>query len=177
MKANHNQDGGGQFRHGVVSSTTKIVKWKQITTRWWRRRFDSSVVSSTTKIVKWKQITTYNRNVSCNRSCFQYDKDSKMKANHNASLARIRSCTVVSSTTKIVKWKQITTKYVDSRDLCRCFQYDKDSKMKANHNLAYGNENFAIVVSSTTKIVKWKQITTAVVVNVVNVLLFPVRQR
>ena len=41
-----------------------------------------------------------------------------------------------------------------------CFQYDKDSKMKANHNAGYGKDTTEVVVSSTTKIVKWKQITT-----------------
>ena len=67
-------------------------------------------------------------------SCFQYDKDSKMKANHNAADVEKYGDAVVSSTTKIVKWKQITTgdvKYVTDNS---CFQYDKDSKMKANHN-------------------------------------------
>ena len=41
---------------------------------------------------------------------------------------------------------------VDAR--ARCFQYDKDSKMKANHNYVAGYVNSNIVVSSTTKIVK-----------------------
>ena len=35
-----------------------------------------------------------------------------------------------------------------------CFQYDKDSKMKANHNAARPFDSFRLVVSSTTKIVK-----------------------
>ena len=67
------------------------------------------VVSSTTKIVKWKQITTIEVAEASGFSCFQYDKDSKMKANHN------------SSPLELVYFQ-------------RCFQYDKDSKMKANHN-------------------------------------------
>ena len=66
--------------------------------------------------------------------CFQYDKDSKMKANHNTVLQTQRAAGVVSSTTKIVKWKQITTGSEKVNPLRRCFQYDKDSKMKANHN-------------------------------------------
>ena len=32
-KANHNKDRRRQGGYGVVPSTTKIVKWKQITTR------------------------------------------------------------------------------------------------------------------------------------------------
>ena len=35
-----------------------------------------------------------------------------------------------------------------------CFQYDKDSKMKANHNKTWDYISVAQVVSSTTKIVK-----------------------
>ena len=35
-----------------------------------------------------------------------------------------------------------------------CFQYDKDSKMKANHNTYRQFARHALVVSSTTKIVK-----------------------
>ena len=38
-------------------------------------------------------------------------------------------------------------------DWC-CFQYDKDSKMKANHNPVQHSLVVALVVSSTTKIVK-----------------------
>ena len=37
---------------------------------------------------------------------------------------------------------------------CSCFQYDKDSKMKANHNYLRSLFIFPEVVSSTTKIVK-----------------------
>ena len=35
-----------------------------------------------------------------------------------------------------------------------CFQYDKDSKMKANHNEMSDIKYPVVVVSSTTKIVK-----------------------
>ena len=35
-----------------------------------------------------------------------------------------------------------------------CFQYDKDSKMKANHNIRNFRHYLTRVVSSTTKIVK-----------------------
>ena len=66
--------------------------------------------------------------------CFQYDKDSKMKANHNQEHTMNNNEYVVSSTTKIVKWKQITTAEAEVFPRPGCFQYDKDSKMKANHN-------------------------------------------
>ena len=135
------------------------------------------VVSSTTKIVKWKQITT-NANFSYFVfSCFQYDKDSKMKANHNIFAKIANPLYVVSSTTKIVKWKQITTHRRSISFLWGCFQYDKDSKMKANHNDFSRYIGTAFVVSSTTKIVKWKQITTGTQARNAIRRLFPVRQR
>ena len=151
MKANHNP--------GLV------LVWKQ------------PVVSSTTKIVKWKQITTQSRIWPCWNGCFQYDKDSKMKANHNSTAVPTAPWCVVSSTTKIVKWKQITTLLAIWHLLLCCFQYDKDSKMKANHNRKQQGQNQSGVVSSTTKIVKWKQITTELALVQVDAVLFPVRQR
>ena len=71
-------------------------------------------------------------------SCFQYDKDSKMKANHNIDILFLIIIFVVSSTTKLI---------------------------------------IIFVVSSTTKIVKWKQITTATIGYSAVQELFPVRQR
>ena len=135
------------------------------------------VVSSTTKIVKWKQITTEDKLPTLKGSCFQYDKDSKMKANHNNKGFDNRKKGVVSSTTKIVKWKQITTCSTCGWPRCCCFQYDKDSKMKANHNFWGMQLHGAFVVSSTTKIVKWKQITTSDGGALWAGKLFPVRQR
>ena len=58
-----------------------------------------------------------------------------------------------------------------------CFQYDKDSKMKANHNYDVQGRIDVRVVSSTTKIVKWKQITTSIAADRAATVLFPVRQR
>ena len=58
-----------------------------------------------------------------------------------------------------------------------CFQYDKDSKMKANHNGVFTVKALRAVVSSTTKIVKWKQITTPGDRWRALHTLFPVRQR
>ena len=137
----------------------------------------ASVVSSTTKIVKWKQITTRQPHNPRSWSCFQYDKDSKMKANHNPFGFVYVSPSVVSSTTKIVKWKQITTGLVGGKAGAGCFQYDKDSKMKANHNWMELFIFLRKVVSSTTKIVKWKQITTTHSHQLRQRQLFPVRQR
>ena len=186
MKANHNARWHSGSTAAVVASTTKIQKWKQITTKSdefgtvrmllpVRQRYKNesksqprltdttviSVVASTTKIQKWKQITTIRdesihpvlllpvrqryknesksqprrgRTRAC-ACCCQYDKDTKMKANHNKCCSNCFDPYVVASTTKIQKWKQITTSRYLFVLIVRCCQYDKDTKMKANHNL------------------------------------------
>ena len=62
-------------------------------------------------------------------SCFQWFKDTKMKANHN-SLA------------------------VQPGVELRCFQWFKDTKMKANHNTSKGFSLNAEAVSNGSKILK-----------------------
>ena len=135
------------------------------------------VVSSGSKILKWKQITTRMRICICSMSCFQWFKDTKMKANHNKWWVCLDHPAVVSSGSKILKWKQITTK-----EHCRslpksCFQWFKDTKMKANHNADYNRYTQWEVVSSGSKILKWKQITTQRVEPSIYGSLFPVVQR
>ena len=168
-----------------------------------RWRLADTVVASTTKIQKWKQITTEYLNYGNYIRCCQYDKDTKMKANHNKYTMFITLTYVVASTTKIQKWKQITTcrvcgeygcrllpvrqRYKNesksqratplTSDRYRCCQYDKDTKMKANHNYALGMVRMDVVVASTTKIQKWKQITTLLAVLSLVLVLLPVRQR
>ena len=152
MKANHNRRGWFRQWPAVVSSTTKIVKWKQITTEVDARRLANSCFQYD-KDSKMK--ANHNRRwakIPKDWGCFQYDKDSKMKANHNWNWTYVIAQPVVSSTTKIVKWKQITT--VSTRQSCHPY-----------------------VVSSTTKIVKWKQITTHCECWATGCSLFPVRQR
>ena len=66
-------------------------------------------VSNGSKILKWKQITTI-----CERNivwfcCFQWFKDTKMKANHNDKVRGVWTFCAVSNGSKILKWKQITT--------------------------------------------------------------------
>ena len=62
-------------------------------------------------------------------SCFQWFKDTKMKANHNAMTCRgdIHGC---------------------------CFQWFKDTKMKANHNSAVHHARCSFAVSNGSKILK-----------------------
>ena len=62
-------------------------------------------------------------------SCFQWFKDTKMKANHNFNPIR-------------------------SFNLWRCFQWFKDTKMKANHNIILIFTPAREAVSNGSKILK-----------------------
>ena len=134
-------------------------------------------VSNTTKILKRKQITTPSAMDEGNRECFQYDKDTKKKANHNILCTLFWTSCSVSNTTKILKRKQITTGRTKFHRQGKCFQYDKDTKKKANHN-RYGNQTVHTgSVSNTTKILKRKQITTGFGDTLFDLGVFPIRQR
>ena len=109
--------------------------------------------------------------------CCQYDKDTKMKANHNVTSdtnvmrlllpVRQRYKNESKSQPKPFNWTATRS----------CCQYDKDTKMKANHNAMQMTMVLINVVASTTKIQKWKQITTESVLRQAGVGLLPVRQR
>ena len=67
-------------------------------------------------------------------SCFLYHKVTKLKANHNWNAAVTCASVAVSYITKLLNWKQITTRGLKSAtDIC-CFLYHKVTKLKANHN-------------------------------------------
>ena len=186
MKANHNCMASGAPSTRVVASTTKIQKWKQITTGWAGRHRAGWLLPVRQRYKnESKSQPPIARGASC-ESCCQYDKDTKMKANHNMIAISPFTVKVVASTTKIQKWKQITTaaqrllhrdgllpvrqRYKNESKsqlqgwainlFMRCCQYDKDTKMKANHNSRWFPLSSFHVVASTTKIQKWKQITT-----------------
>ena len=135
MKANHNRYIALQLFHYTVSYGSKILKWKQITTvmkfltistycfLWFKDTkmkanhnqcfgwsYQRTTVSYGSKILKWKQITTMMALVYCITYCFLWFKDTKMKANHNCNDARKSSGRTVSYGSKILKWKQITTR-------------------------------------------------------------------
>ena len=119
-----------------------------------------SVVSNGSKILIWKQITTCataSRFVYC---CFQWFKDTNLKANHNNNYIYIFNWIVVSNGSKILIWKQITT-YEEKEFFCVCcFQWFKDTNLKANHNYICKILRILFVVSNGSKILIWKQITT-----------------
>ena len=119
-----------------------------------------AVVSNGSKILIWKQITTIMLMFRTILSCFQWFKDTNLKANHNALAWLTNLGFVVSNGSKILIWKQITTLLRCGWIRTSCFQWFKDTNLKANHNnlvllgLKHG------VVSNGSKILIWKQITT-----------------
>ena len=203
MKANHNKYTMFITLTYVVASTTKIQKWKQITTCRVCGEYGCRLLPVRQRYKNESKSQRATPLTSDRYRCCQYDKDTKMKANHNYALGMVRMDVVVASTTKIQKWKQITTllavlslvlvllpvrqRYKNeskSQHLsfkrnftASCCQYDKDTKMKANHNEIGGRIRAVVVVASTTKIQKWKQITTLLIFQFLCLMLLPVRQR
>ena len=146
----------------VVSNGSKILIWKQITTKkclyllkigcfqWFkdtnlkanhnRQCHDKSwkfVVSNGSKILIWKQITTLSWVLSSTKCCFQWFKDTNLKANHNEVEMDCIEHEVVSNGSKILIWKQITTHFCTVQFPNSCFQWFKDTNLKANHNAQY----------------------------------------
>ena len=160
LKANHNPWFSLYYIYNVVSNGSKILIWKQITTQSVTRRraiccfqwfkdtnlkanhnlvstilTDHLVVSNGSKILIWKQITTFLPRVLFVLSCFQWFKDTNLKANHNSYTDEVRKKSVVSNGSKILIWKQITTKSYVRLSTSSCFQWFKDTNLKANHNI------------------------------------------
>ena len=123
-------------------------------------RLPLPVVSNGSKILIWKQITTVGLLRDTDSRCFQWFKDTNLKANHNGSLWCLRRESVVSNGSKILIWKQITTSACINFTISGCFQWFKDTNLKANHNYVASYVNSAAVVSNGSKILIWKQITT-----------------
>ena len=135
------------------------------------------VVSNGSKILIWKQITTRYGKQPSRFSCFQWFKDTNLKANHNTHQVARSSVQVVSNGSKILIWKQITTSDTSLRVICSCFQWFKDTNLKANHNLKLNINLKWLVVSNGSKILIWKQITTPLDRAKISTQLFPMVQR
>ena len=112
------------------------------------------------KILIWKQITTYWSIRNLNISCIQWFKDTNLKANHNCPSCCRRCVLAVFNGSKILIWKQITTKTKSRFSKLCCIQWFKDTNLKANHNRCeYGFPALKAVFNGS-KILIWKQITT-----------------
>ena len=118
------------------------------------------VVSNGSKILIWKQITTIFNIINPPKCCFQWFKDTNLKANHNVRRNCLLLRLVVSNGSKILIWKQITTKRDGWNQYISCFQWFKDTNLKANHNYYWLFLFYLLVVSNGSKILIWKQITT-----------------
>ena len=134
-------------------------------------------VSNGSKILIWKQITTYLTEHIAISDCFQWFKDTNLKANHNV-IANFKSTSAtVSNGSKILIWKQITTQTMVFALTTYCFQWFKDTNLKANHNNSTSSGQFDWTVSNGSKILIWKQITTFICSSSVFWILFPMVQR
>ena len=120
-----------------------------------------SIVSNGSKILIWKQITTSTSRHSCNNHCFQWFKDTNLKANHNSYEYCSEWQYIVSNGSKILIWKQITTRCWLRPCVGNCFQWFKDTNLKANHNVDEDGSKYGVIVSNGSKILIWKQITTS----------------
>ena len=92
----------------VVFNGPKIQIWKQITTQR-PITYIVCVVFNGPKIQIWKQITTNSSCLYVSNGCFQWSKDTNLKANHNNLAQASPQCFVVFNGPKIQIWKQITT--------------------------------------------------------------------
>ena len=137
-----------------------------------RRGF--SAVSYITKLLNWKQITTIFAIAILIRSCFLYNKVTKLKTNHNLLGFLISLSLAVSYITKLLNWKQITTGQAIIFLWNGCFLYNKVTKLKTNHNDIRTTSHRDNAVSYITKLLNWKQITTYTLYSTIAYLLFPI---
>ena len=87
------------------------------------------------KIRNWKQITTWKGREENYFSLYQYVKDQKLKANHNLTAVadiQIQFISVCQRSEIESKSQLIKYCWTCSR---RLYQYVKDQKLKANHNI------------------------------------------
>ena len=119
------------------------------------------IVPNGSKILIWKQITTRILKVRKQIHCSQWFKDTNLKANHNNNLPKMKLLKIVPNGSKILIWKQITTCSLWYMSVMYCSQWFKDTNLKANHNCAPKHLPKAPIVPNGSKILIWKQITTA----------------
>ena len=139
--------------------------------------FAVSAVFNGSKILIWKQITTQSCQVIQLRSCFQWFKDTNLKANHNTASASSAWINAVFNGSKILIWKQITTCRGSANIDRSCFQWFKDTNLKANHNLNKITSIKLAAVFNGSKILIWKQITTYPMTLLAWFMLFSMVQR
>ena len=120
-----------------------------------------SIVPNGSKILIWKQITTNGGVVPHVDDCSQWFKDTNLKANHNGCRKILQQQVIVPNGSKILIWKQITTITYRKYRPVYCSQWFKDTNLKANHNRCSSLIGNSSIVPNGSKILIWKQITTA----------------
>ena len=118
------------------------------------------IVPNGSKILIWKQITTCFTPANFIHNCSQWFKDTNLKANHNNFSSVAKWLPIVPNGSKILIWKQITTRYRCKYNYVYCSQWFKDTNLKANHNLLIYLLDIGFIVPNGSKILIWKQITT-----------------
>ena len=109
LKAIHNcLDGFRRIVEGVYGST-KILIWKQFTTKAVEWLENHNGVYGSTKILIWKQFTTENPARRQSQRCLWFHKDTNLKAIHNLPEQSVAYLSGVYGSTKILIWKQFTT--------------------------------------------------------------------
>ena len=119
-----------------------------------------AIVPNGSKILIWKQITTVKGATPALWNCSQWFKDTNLKANHNIIIYTFNNQQIVPNGSKILIWKQITTKRLRTKLDRHCSQWFKDTNLKANHNCVRQGLKRKSIVPNGSKILIWKQITT-----------------
>ena len=118
FQANHNCERTWYYHVYVVLDTTKVLIFKQITTKTFLKSVTPHVVLDTTKVLIFKQITTHLYLNKISVCCFRYHKGTDFQANHNLFNVLLMLLFVVLDTTKVLIFKQITTEIIS---LCSYF--------------------------------------------------------
>ena len=145
----------------VVFNTSKIHFWEQITTQGKWSQESTRLFSIHQRYMFESKSQQLRLQIFSHRCCFQYIKDTFLRANHNTQESVVKFLKVVFNTSKIHFWEQITTerrwlvnkiqlfsihqRYIfesksqqvvnNDDDLKSCFQYIKDTFLRANHNI------------------------------------------
>ena len=128
--------------------------------RLWQSRDCWSIVFNGSKILIWEQITTKPYLLIDRYYCFQWFKDTNLRANHNGVQRFYQLRRIVFNGSKILIWEQITTIYQSHRLVYYCFQWFKDTNLRANHNFGLPVKRVYKIVFNGSKILIWEQITT-----------------
>ena len=92
------------------------------------------VVSPSTKVMKFQLITTESRISESFDCCFTFYKGNEISANHNVKSTGPNKVTVVSPSTKVMKFQLITTSAKARNERICCFTFYKGNEISANHN-------------------------------------------